>query len=313
MNAGGILGSMCFPSFPGFAGRLFATEDQDVLVGVGAGIQRLACRRVVRGVSGPVHPDDDAGDLGCRAVRRRRCAGSPRGACTPSPSARTRPRWAIRASTTRVLESAVESVVRHRYRAQRAHRVLGQAGHHRAGRADGRDDHPAADEHRAGRGGSAVVAAGQGVPGSEDRAVRGRDRVDPLLPGARGSHLRDALDLDRAGLRRQDALGGLPRALPDLFHLRSGRGQAAPRHRYRQHRLGGRLPAQRLDVARCPRGAVGGADRQQRARRRHQQDDLSRTRCAGTPSTRSSTSPANRPPSVHCARPPRGTTCRSRP
>ena len=28
MNAGGILGSMCFPSFPGFAGRLFATEDQ---------------------------------------------------------------------------------------------------------------------------------------------------------------------------------------------------------------------------------------------------------------------------------------------
>ncbi|KUI35963.1 amidohydrolase [Mycobacterium sp. IS-1590] len=29
MNAGGILGSMCFPSFPGFAGRLFATEDQE--------------------------------------------------------------------------------------------------------------------------------------------------------------------------------------------------------------------------------------------------------------------------------------------
>ncbi len=29
MNAGGILGSMCFPSFPGFAGRLFATEDPE--------------------------------------------------------------------------------------------------------------------------------------------------------------------------------------------------------------------------------------------------------------------------------------------
>jgi predicted TIM-barrel fold metal-dependent hydrolase len=27
MNAGGVLGSMCFPSFPGFAGRLFATHD----------------------------------------------------------------------------------------------------------------------------------------------------------------------------------------------------------------------------------------------------------------------------------------------
>lgn len=29
MNGGGILGSMCFPSFPGFAGRLFATEDPE--------------------------------------------------------------------------------------------------------------------------------------------------------------------------------------------------------------------------------------------------------------------------------------------
>jgi predicted TIM-barrel fold metal-dependent hydrolase len=29
MNAGGILASICFPSFPGFAGRLFATEDPE--------------------------------------------------------------------------------------------------------------------------------------------------------------------------------------------------------------------------------------------------------------------------------------------
>ncbi|BBX63450.1 amidohydrolase [Mycobacterium saskatchewanense] len=29
MNAGGILASICFPSFPGFAARLFATEDHD--------------------------------------------------------------------------------------------------------------------------------------------------------------------------------------------------------------------------------------------------------------------------------------------
>jgi len=32
MNAGGVLGSMCFPSFPGFAGRLFATDDPDFSV-----------------------------------------------------------------------------------------------------------------------------------------------------------------------------------------------------------------------------------------------------------------------------------------
>jgi predicted TIM-barrel fold metal-dependent hydrolase len=32
MNAGGILASICFPSFPGFAGRLFATEDPEFSV-----------------------------------------------------------------------------------------------------------------------------------------------------------------------------------------------------------------------------------------------------------------------------------------
>jgi predicted TIM-barrel fold metal-dependent hydrolase len=32
MNAGGILASICFPSFPGFAGRLFATDDPEFSV-----------------------------------------------------------------------------------------------------------------------------------------------------------------------------------------------------------------------------------------------------------------------------------------
>jgi predicted TIM-barrel fold metal-dependent hydrolase len=35
MNAGGVLGSMCFPSFPGFSGRLFAAaEDKDLAADV---------------------------------------------------------------------------------------------------------------------------------------------------------------------------------------------------------------------------------------------------------------------------------------
>ena len=29
MNAGGIFASICFPTFPGFAGRLFATDDPE--------------------------------------------------------------------------------------------------------------------------------------------------------------------------------------------------------------------------------------------------------------------------------------------
>src|SRR4051795_1826180 len=35
MNAGGVLGSMCFPSFPGFSGRLFAASpDKDLALAV---------------------------------------------------------------------------------------------------------------------------------------------------------------------------------------------------------------------------------------------------------------------------------------
>ena len=99
MSAGGMLASMCFPSFPGFAGRLFATDDQDFSLAAGPGLQRLAHRRVVRRLPGPLHPDGAAGDLGPRAVRGRRSAGSRRRAATRSPSPRTRPRWATRAST----------------------------------------------------------------------------------------------------------------------------------------------------------------------------------------------------------------------
>ena len=53
----------------------------------------------------------------------------------------------------------------------------------------------------------------------------------------------------------QAAERGVPRALPHLLHRRPGRRAAAPRHRHRQHRLGVRLPALRLVVARRARGA----------------------------------------------------------
>ncbi len=75
MNAGGMLGSICFPSFPGFAGPAVRHRGVGLLPGAGAGLQRLAHRRVVRGLSGPVHPDGDPGDLGSRTVRP---GGAPR-------------------------------------------------------------------------------------------------------------------------------------------------------------------------------------------------------------------------------------------
>ena len=43
-------------------------------------------------------------------------------------------------------------------------------------------------------------------PDSEDRAVRRRHRVDPVFPRTYRSHLRHAFDVDQPGLQRQTAL-----------------------------------------------------------------------------------------------------------
>ena len=203
----------------------------------GAGLQRLAHRRVVRRLPGAIHPDGDPGDLGRRGMRGRGPAGVEEGRARADLH-REPGRDGLPELPQRVLEPAVEGVVRHRHRHERAHRVLGPAGDHRSRCADGRDDHAAADEHRAGGRGPVVVAAHQGVPRPQDRALRGRHRVDPLLPGAGGPYLRDALDLDAPGLRWQGALRGFPRALPDLLHQRQGRRGAAQHDRHRQHLLG---------------------------------------------------------------------------
>ena len=80
MNAGGVLGSMCFPSFPGFCGRLFAAaDDKDLALRRAAGLQRLAHRRVVRRLPGPLHPDGAARAVGRRAGRRRGAPGRGQG------------------------------------------------------------------------------------------------------------------------------------------------------------------------------------------------------------------------------------------
>src|SRR5215207_5170559 len=67
MNAGGILGSICFPSFPGFAGRLFATEDPEFSLAL---LQAYNDWHV-EDWCGAVHPDVLAGDLGRRRVWER--------------------------------------------------------------------------------------------------------------------------------------------------------------------------------------------------------------------------------------------------
>ena len=54
-------------------------------------------------------------------------------------------------------------------------------------------------------------------------------------------------------LRRQAAERGVPRARTGLLRHRPDVARAAQQDRHRHHRLGVRLPALRLDVARCPR------------------------------------------------------------
>jgi hypothetical protein len=82
MDAGGVLASMNFPSFPTFTARTFASDDRPV-ARPGAGLQRLAHRRMVWCLPGSVHPDGRPGDLGCRADGRRDPAGGGQGLPLP--------------------------------------------------------------------------------------------------------------------------------------------------------------------------------------------------------------------------------------
>ena len=144
MNAGGILGSICFPSFPGFAGRLFATEDEAFSLAL---VQAY----------NDWHIDEWCGAYPAASSRwRSRSSGTP--SCARPRCAGWRRRGArdhlqrepgrdgLPSFHDEYWNPLWKAPVRHQHRAQRAHRLVGQAGDHRTGCADGRDDHPAADE-----------------------------------------------------------------------------------------------------------------------------------------------------------------------
>jgi hypothetical protein len=71
MNAGGVLGSMCFPSFPGFSGRAVCRlPRQGSRPGRRSGLQRLAHRGVVWGLPWSIHPNGATCSVGrgCRGA-----------------------------------------------------------------------------------------------------------------------------------------------------------------------------------------------------------------------------------------------------
>ncbi len=77
MNAGGVLGSMCFPSFPGFSGRLFAAaDDKDLALAVLQAYNDWHIDEWCGAYPGRFIPMAPAHPVGRRAVRRR---GAPRG------------------------------------------------------------------------------------------------------------------------------------------------------------------------------------------------------------------------------------------
>ncbi len=165
MNAGGVLGSMCFPSFPGFSGRLFAAvDDKDLALAV------------VRAYN-DWHVDEWCGaypgrfipmglpvlwDPELAADEVRRLVGQ--GRATRSPSPRTPHTLGYPSFHSDHWDPLWKALSRHRHRAVDPPRLVGPAGGHRPRRAGRRDDHAAADEHLPGGRRPAVVAGPQAVP-----------------------------------------------------------------------------------------------------------------------------------------------------
>ncbi len=227
MNAGGVLASMNFPSFPTFTARVFATDDVELSLALVRAyndwhIDEWCGAYPGRFIPMAVPAIWDA-ELTAAEVRRTAAKGCHSLSFTENPAALGLPEL-----PRRLLGSGVAGLLRHRHRAVDPPGFVGAAvgaGRRLAAR---RDDHAAAHEHPVGRGRPAVVAGHQELPRPAGGAVGGRHGLDPLLPRPGRPHLRDAPGLDAAGLRRPPAQRGVPRALPHLLHQRSGgRGQSA--------------------------------------------------------------------------------------
>ena len=164
MNAGGVLGSMCFPSFPGFAGRLFAgADDKGLALAVLQAYNDWHIDEWCGAYPGRFIPCAlpilwDA-ELAAAEVRAGRGKGLPLDDVHREPGRARLPEL-----PRGVLGPALDGVLRPRRRVVGAPRQLRPAGGHGAERADRRDDHAAADEHLPGRGRPGVVAGDQGVP-----------------------------------------------------------------------------------------------------------------------------------------------------
>jgi hypothetical protein len=166
MDANGVLGSLCFPSFPQFCGQLFArTKDKDVALAMVRAyndwhIDAWCGAYPGRFIPCPIPPIWDP-EVMAAEVRRVAAKGARAMTFSENPSKLGGGRGA-----------------------PPPHRVVVAAGHHRARRADRLPDHADADQHRPGGRRPRVVAGAAEVPRRQVRPLRGGDWVDPVLPGA---------------------------------------------------------------------------------------------------------------------------------
>ena len=231
MNANGVLGSMCFPSFPQFCGQLFART-------AGQGLRPArCCTRTTTGTSrsgagrpGSVHPAGAPGALGRRPARRRgppgRRARLPRHVVLGEPGEAGLSELALPA-----LGPVLAGVPGPGHRRVPAHRLVVAARRHGRRRAVRRHGDSAAAEHRAGRRRSRLVAGAAELPATSGSRSRRAASAGSRTSSTRSTTCTASSGLDPPGLRRPAAERGVPRADDHLLHRRPGRHRAPPTSR----------------------------------------------------------------------------------
>ena len=287
MSAGGQLAGLNFPNWTGFSGQVLNAgpgprrQPRD-----DPGVQRLARRRVVRRVSGPVHPVRDPAALRRRGGGQRGSAprrqGLPRGHVLGEPGRPRRCRASTPTPGTRCSRRASDTGT-----------VLcchvGSSSKSASTTPDAPPRGP--DEPVVGDGDLHARRPAVGrllapLPEAALRADRGRHRLDPVLPPAGRAHPRPAQRVDgaraTAGLAAERAVPG---AHPVLLHRGPRRGEAARRVQRRQRVLG--VAITRTPTARGPTPPSGSRCCSRTSTPRSSTRSPTTTPCGTTSSTRS--------------------------
>ena len=215
MDANGVLGSLCFPSFPQFCGQLFArTEDKDVALAMVRAYNDWHIDEWCGTHPGRFIPVP-AGHLGSRGARRRgpphRRQGRPRGHLLGEPL-----QAGLAEPPLRPLGPLLAGLQRRRRRRVHAHRLVLELVITAPDAPDGRPDHPDPDEHRAGRRRPGVVAGTARSPTCKVALSEGGIGWMPTSWSG-STTTTTAITLDRSGLRGHPPERGVQRNILTCF------------------------------------------------------------------------------------------------